>query len=108
MISITNRAAQKIQEISKEDKLEGQPIRLKIFGAGCAGMSFDLAFEEKELTSFDEVFEINNIKIVVDELTNSYLLETTIDYVENTNGSGFKITDKAFTKTCGCGSSFAP
>jgi len=37
MISITPLAADKVREISSSEGLEGQGLRLRVIGGGCAG-----------------------------------------------------------------------
>jgi iron-sulfur cluster insertion protein len=105
MISITQLAAEKVREISKSEGLEGQGLRLRVIGGGCAGFQYDLYFEEKP-TDLDEEFESNGVRLYIDPLSFQYLEGTQIDYVETTHGSGFKFGNPNVTGTCGCGSSF--
>jgi iron-sulfur cluster insertion protein len=105
MISITNLAADKVKEISKAEGLEGQGLRLRVIGGGCAGFQYDLYFEDKP-TDLDERFDSNGVALYVDPLSFQYLDGTEIDYVESAHGSGFKFGNPNVTSTCGCGSSF--
>jgi iron-sulfur cluster insertion protein len=105
MITITELAATKVKEISSSEGLEGQGLRLRVIGGGCAGFQYDLYFEEA-VTEFDEQFECNGIKLFIDPLSFQYLDGTEIDYVESTHGSGFKFGNPNVSSTCGCGSSF--
>jgi iron-sulfur cluster insertion protein len=106
MISITQKAADKVLEISAEEGLEGQGLRLRVIGGGCAGFNYDLYFEDKP-TSMDEEFEARGVKMYVDPLSFQYLDGTEIDYVEGLTGSGFKFSNPNVTSTCGCGQSFS-
>jgi iron-sulfur cluster insertion protein len=105
MISITTLAADKVKEISKSEGLEGQGLRLRVVGGGCAGFQYDLYFEDKP-TDLDEQFESHGVKLFVDPLSYQYLDGTEIDYVEGSHGSGFKFGNPNVSGTCGCGSSF--
>jgi iron-sulfur cluster insertion protein len=106
MISITDRAAQKVNEIAKEEDLAGQGLRLRVIGGGCAGFTYDLYFEDKP-TDMDEQFEDKGVKLYIDPLSYQYLEGTEIDYVETLHGSGFKFGNPNVKSTCGCGSSFS-
>lgn len=106
MISITERAAEKVKEIAQAESLEGQGLRLRVIGGGCAGFSYDLYFEEAP-TDMDEEFESNGVKLFVDPLSYQYLEDTVIDYVEETHASGFKFNNPKSKGSCGCGSSFS-
>lgn len=105
MISISNTAADKVREISSSEGLEGQGLRLRVIGGGCAGFQYDLYFEEKP-TELDEQFESNGVRLYIDPLSFQYLDGTEIDYVETAQGAGFKFGNPNVSGTCGCGSSF--
>ena len=105
MITITERAAHEVHEIAKKEELEGQGLRLRVVGGGCAGFSYDLYFEDKP-TDMDERYECHGIQLYVDPLSFQYLDGTEIDYVEGAHGAGFKFGNPNVTGSCGCGSSF--
>jgi iron-sulfur cluster insertion protein len=105
MISITSLAATKVKDIAQSEGLDGQGLRLRVIGGGCAGFQYDLYFEDKP-TDMDETFESNGVKLYIDPLSYQYLDGTEIDYVEGVHGSGFKFGNPNVSGTCGCGSSF--
>ncbi len=105
MISLTAIAAGKVKEISSSEGLDGQGLRLRVIGGGCAGFQYDLYFEDVP-TDLDERFESHGIPLYVDPLSYQYLDGTEIDYVETPHGAGFKFGNPNVSGTCGCGSSF--
>jgi iron-sulfur cluster insertion protein len=106
MISITPLAAGKVKEIAGAEGLQGQGLRLRVIGGGCAGFQYDLYFEDKP-TDMDEQFESNGVQLFVDPLSFQYLDGTEIDYVDGVQGSGFKFGNPNVSGSCGCGSSFS-
>lgn len=104
MITMTDKAAEKVREIAEAEALHGQGLRLRVVGGGCAGFTYDLYFED-QITDMDEHFESKGVKLYVDPLSFQYLENTEIDYVEGTHGSGFKFNNPNTTGSCGCGSS---
>ena len=106
MITITEKAATKVREIASSEALEGQGLRLRVIGGGCAGFTYDLYFEDTT-TELDETVECNGVKLFIDPLSFQYLEDTEIDYVEGLHGAGFKFNNAAVKGTCGCGSSFS-
>lgn len=104
MINLTERAAEKVREIALAENLEGQGLRVRVVGGGCAGFSYDLYFEEK-VGDLDEEYESRGIKLYVDPLSNQYLEATEIDYIEGAHGAGFKFLNPNAKGSCGCGSS---
>lgn len=107
MITITEKAAAKANDIAAGEGLTGKPLRMRVMGGGCAGFSYDLYFDDGEPTDMDEVFEDHGLRLIVDPLSYQYLDGTEIDYVEELHQSGFKFTNPNVKSTCGCGSSFS-
>lgn len=105
MISLTDVAAEKVREIAKAEGLDGQGLRLRVIGGGCAGFQYDLYFEDSP-TDMDERYESQGISLYVDPLSNQYLEGTEIDFVDTAHGAGFKFINPNMSGTCGCGSSF--
>lgn len=106
MLSLTNKAAEKVREIRELEGLGEQGLRVRVIGGGCSGFSYDLFFEE-ESTEMDQVFESEGIPIFVDMMSFQYLEGTEIDYVEGLHGAGFKFLNPTAKTNCGCGSSFS-
>jgi len=106
MVLITPTAAAKVNEIREAEAIEtNMALRLRVVGGGCAGFSYDLYFDEP--AEVDRQFEIQGVKVVVDEMSLMYLVGTEIDYVEGLQGAGFKFNNPNVKSTCGCGSSFS-
>jgi iron-sulfur cluster insertion protein len=106
LVSLTPVAATKVNEIREAEAIETEMgLRLRVVGGGCAGFSYDLYFDTP--TEVDQQFEVQGVKVVVDEMSLMYLVGTQIDYVEGLQGAGFKFQNPNVKSTCGCGSSFS-
>ena len=106
MLTITDKAAAKVQEIATSESLQGQGLRLAVVGGGCAGFSYELFFEEKPAEE-DERFEDKGVLMYVDPRSFLYLEGVEIDFVDGLHASGFKFNNPNVKSTCGCGSSFS-
>jgi iron-sulfur cluster insertion protein len=106
MITLTDKASDKVREIQSAEGLAGQGLRLRVIGGGCSGFSYDLFFDD-EIGDMDEQFESHGIPLYVDQMSLTYLSGTEIDYVEGLYGAGFKFSNPTAKSTCGCGSSFS-
>jgi len=106
MITLTDKASEKVKEIQSAENLQGQGLRLRVIGGGCSGFSYDLFFDD-EISDMDETFESHGIPMYVDQMSLTYLTGTEIDYVEGLYGAGFKFNNPVAKSTCGCGSSFS-
>ncbi|MCU0693972.1 MAG: iron-sulfur cluster assembly accessory protein, partial [Polyangiaceae bacterium] len=72
MITLTEKAAEKVKEIVQAENLDGQGLRLRVIGGGCSGFSYDLYFEEKAGV-MDETFVSRGLLLFVDPLSALYL-----------------------------------
>lgn len=105
MITITEKAANKILEIAAEEGFGGKPLRVKVIGGGCAGFTYDLFFSDTDALPLDEEFEDKGVKIIIDPLSFQYMDGAEIDYLERNFSSGFKFNNPNVSANCGCGSS---
>lgn len=107
MISVTDKAKEKLSELLKQEgRTEQHNVRVSVKGGGCSGLMYDLDFDDK-INSADQVFEDKGVKILVDKKSLLYLLGTTLDFSDGLNGKGFQFINPNASRTCGCGESFA-
>ena len=104
-ITITPTAAVAVKDLLEKRELDGLALRVFISGGGCAGYQYGMALEEN-IRDTDFIFNQHEVKVVVDEISIDYLNGSTIDYVDEVMGSGFKIENPNAVSACGCGSSF--
>ena len=102
-INVTNKAAEKIKALIKQEKK--QALRISVMPGGCSGYQYGMELDDKS-TNNDIVVEQRGIKIFIDKESIKKLNGSNIDYVDSLQGAGFKIDNPVATKTCGCGSSF--
>ena len=81
-------------------------VRVWVKSGGCSGLSYDLSFDAEKQEN-DQLFEDNNVKIVVDKKSLLYLVGTTLEYSGGLNGKGFVFNNHNANRTCGCGESFS-
>ncbi|HWB63037.1 MAG TPA: iron-sulfur cluster assembly accessory protein [Chitinophagales bacterium] len=104
-ISLTPGAARELKRLMEaENGGTGKFLRLGVKGGGCAGFTYVLEFDTKK--DNDLVYEIDGIKLVVDQLHELYLAGTEIDFQQGLNSRGFVYKNPNASKTCGCGESF--
>ncbi len=106
VLNITEMAAGKVKQLMARDgRDEGFGLRVKVVGGGCSGLRYQLMFDDQR-SEWDQESEQNGVTVVVDTKSAVYLAGSTVDYVDDLNGSGFKIENPNATSTCGCGESF--
>jgi len=105
MVTLTERAAKKIQALAGKKSL-APVLRVKVGAGGCSGMSYEFEVSDK-LGPDDVVFEGHGAKAVVDPRSDFFIGGSVVDYVESLMSSGFVVTNPQAVSTCSCGKSFA-
>ena len=106
MLTITDNAIEKIQDIFAEENNPNIKLRIFVQGGGCSGFSYGFTFDEV-VNDDDFVISESNITILVDAMSGQYLQGSTVDYKEDLMSSQFVIQNPNASGTCGCGSSFS-
>ena len=106
LISVTERAAHKLALLLEE---KGQPdgaLRLRVVGGGCSGLQYvmDLVDGPKER---DILVPTQNVRLVVDPKSALFVSGSVLDYSEDLQKGGFKVTNPNAVAHCSCGESFA-
>jgi iron-sulfur cluster insertion protein len=107
MITITDSAVAKIQDIITEESNPALKLRVFVQGGGCSGMQYGFTLDE-EVNEDDWNLDISGVQILVDSMSGGYLQGAEVDYKEDQYGSSFTIKNPNAQTTCGCGSSFSP
>ena len=105
MITLTDASIQRIEVMAEQEKLENASIRIAVIGGGCSGFSYDIQFDNEE-RSDDLLVDTGKFKVYIDPMSYQYVQNTTVDYVEGFNYTGFHFDNPDAKRTCGCGSSF--
>ncbi len=115
MLTLTSAASDAVKNILSERNLEGYALRVYVAGGGCCGVNFGMALDNN-FRDLDSTFEIDGVKVVVDEVSFEYLRGAKIDFVNDPErGAGFAV-DSPNVKShghehgesgCGCGGSCA-
>ena len=107
MITVTDSAVAKIQDILAEENNPKLKLRVFVQGGGCSGMSYGFTLDDVQ-NEDDWDLEIDGVQVLVDAMSGGYLQGATVDYREDVYGSSFTIKNPNAVTTCGCGSSFSP
>jgi len=103
-VTLTDRAAEHIKGyLDKRGK--GLGLRLAVRTTGCSGLAYVIEFAD-EVAANDEVFEDNDITVVIDKKSLVYLEGTELDFAREGLKEGFLFKNPNVKDECGCGESF--
>ena len=110
-LTLSAAASDAIKNILTERNLEGYALRVYVAGGGCSGVNFGMALDNN-FRDVDTTFEVDGVKVVVDEVSIDYLRGAHIDFVNDPErGAGFAVNSPSATAHehgeggCGCGGS---
>ena len=112
-LTLSTAASEAVKNILNERNLEGYALRVYVAGGGCCGVNFGMALDNN-FRDVDTTFEVNGVKVVVDEVSIDYLRGASIDFVNDpVRGVGFAVDSpnaKGHSHSeggCACGNSEA-
>lgn len=103
-ITMTEAAATRVQTFLN-NRGKGIGLRLGVKTTGCSGMAYVLEFVD-QTNEEDQVFESNNVSIIIDPKSLVYLDGTELDFVKEGLNEGFQFNNPNVKEECGCGESF--
>jgi iron-sulfur cluster assembly accessory protein len=110
-ISVTEKAAAEVKRIIADQQAAGAAemlyLRISVRGGGCSGFQNKLDLDTTYNEKTDLRSEQHGVTLVVDKKSLLYLQGAQVDFHEDLNARGFRITNPQAKGSCGCGSSYS-
>ena len=104
-IILTDNAADRVRRFLAQ-RGTGLGLRLGVKRTGCSGFAYTVNYAD-EIGDDDVVFDIGDVKVIVDRESLQYIDGTEVDYVREGLNEAFKFRNPRATGDCGCGESFS-
>ena len=104
-ITLTEKAANRVKNFLAS-RGAGVGLRLGIKKTGCSGFAYVVNYAD-EVSAEDVVFDIDDVKVIVDRQSLNFIDGTEVDYVREGLNEAFKFRNPKATSECGCGESFS-
>jgi iron-sulfur cluster assembly accessory protein len=105
-IALTDVAAAKVAALLAQEGRDDLYLRVAVQPGGCSGLRYQLYFDERNQEG-DIAREFGSVKVVVDKMSDPYLMGATIDFVDTIEKQGFTIDNPNAGGSCACGDSFS-
>jgi iron-sulfur cluster assembly accessory protein len=105
IVSLTDAAASKLRELTKDEANPDVGLRVYVYSGGCSGYRYGMMLEDAP-TPEDKRYAVSGINVYVDGQSVALLTGSQIDYVDTLMGAGFTVNNPNAVSGCGCGSSF--
>ena len=106
-MKLESGAVEKLRELVAEEGNPNLMLRVFVQGGGCSGMQYGFTVDEAQ-NEDDFDFQFEDLTVLVDAMSMSYLADADIRWDESDMGASFVIDNPQAETTCGCGSSFSP
>lgn len=105
-MKISESAITRLKDLKLEENNPNLKFRVFVQGGGCSGFQYGFTFDEEQ-NEDDFDFKFDDLTVLVDSMSMTYMQEAEIKFEENEWGSSFVINNPQAATTCGCGSSFS-
>ncbi len=105
MLTLSDRAAERICEVVAQHGESLSGLRVGLQDGGCSGYAYLMEFEAVAAAD-DMVIEVGGAKVFVRKLHLPYLAGSVLEWVEDELQSGFQLANPNVKRVCGCGESF--
>ena len=104
-IVLTDTAAAKVAALLAQEGRDDLYLRVAVQPGGCSGLRYQLYFDDRNQDG-DITREFGSVKVVVDKMSDPYLMGASVDFVDTIEKQGFTIDNPNAQGSCACGDSF--
>ncbi|MDQ1743616.1 MAG: hypothetical protein QOE23_1955 [Pseudonocardiales bacterium] len=109
-VVLSEAAALKVRELLDAEGRDDLRLRIAVQPGGCAGMQYQLFFDERSLdgdVAIDQPIDgVGTVPLVVDRASVPLVTGATISYTDTIEKQGFEIDNPNAGGGCACGNSF--
>lgn len=107
LIKVLDGASAKLRSLlKKQGRLDHGALRVAVIGGGCSGLQYKMDLVDGPANR-DILVESNEVRIVIDPKSALFVTGSVLDYSDDLQQGGFKVTNPNAVVTCSCGESFA-
>ncbi len=106
LIKVTEKAGERLRSLlEKQGRAEGA-LRVAVIGGGCSGLQYKMDLVDGPAAR-DILVESSNVRVVVDPKSALFVSGSQLDFSDDLQQGGFKVTNPNAVAHCSCGESFA-
>lgn len=107
LIRVLDGASAKLRSLLKrQGRLETGALRVAVIGGGCSGLQYKMDLVDGPANR-DILVESNEVRVVIDPKSALFVTGSQLDFSDDLQQGGFKVTNPNALVTCSCGESFA-
>ncbi|MEP6685228.1 MAG: iron-sulfur cluster assembly accessory protein [Verrucomicrobiota bacterium] len=106
LIKVTENASQKLNSLLEKQGRAHGALRVAVIGGGCSGLQYKMDLVDGPANR-DILVRSSNVRVVVDPKSALFVSGSLLDYSDDLQKGGFKVTNPNAVAHCSCGESFA-
>lgn len=103
---LPNAAAKLLGLLKKQGREENGGLRIAVVGGGCSGLQYKMDLVDGPANR-DIMVMSSDVRVVIDPKSALFVTGSELDYSDDLQSGGFKVTNPNAVVTCSCGESFA-
>jgi iron-sulfur cluster assembly accessory protein len=106
LVKVTEKAAQKLSSLLARQGRPNGALRVAVIGGGCSGLQYKMDLTDGPANR-DIMVESQGVRVVVDPKSALFVSGSLLDFSDDLQHGGFKVTNPNAVAHCSCGESFA-
>ena len=106
LIKVTGNASEKLLSLLAKQGRSHGALRVAVIGGGCSGLQYKMDLVDGPANR-DILVQSSNVRVVVDPKSALFVSGSLLDYSDDLQKGGFKVTNPNAVAHCSCGESFA-
>ena len=106
LIKVTDNASRKLTSLLTKQGRPTGALRVAVIGGGCSGLQYKMDLVDGPANR-DIMVQSAEVRVVVDPKSALFVSGSLLDYSDDLQKGGFKVTNPNAVAHCSCGESFA-
>lgn len=106
LIKVTENASRKLTSLLEKQGRANGALRVAVIGGGCSGLQYKMDLVDGPANR-DILVQSQDVRVVVDPKSALFVSGSLLDYSDDLQKGGFKVTNPNAVAHCSCGESFA-
>jgi iron-sulfur cluster assembly protein len=106
LVKVTENAARKLLGLLQRQGRPDGALRVAVIGGGCSGLQYKMDLVDGPANR-DIMVQSSDVRVVIDPKSALFVSGSLLDYSDDLQKGGFKVTNPNAVAHCSCGESFA-
>lgn len=106
LIRVRDAASAKLRALLAQQGRASGALRVSIIGGGCSGLQYKMDLVDGPANR-DILVESNQVRVVIDPKSALFVSGSELDFSEDLQQGGFKVSNPNAVAHCSCGESFS-